>query len=71
MADRVIEFPYLVMFRNENGHFVSVGGGSEFKTEKEPLFALCFANVAMSTLQWPWPPAHHRVGAASVDLRGT
>jgi hypothetical protein len=23
------------MFRNENGHFVSVGGGSEFKTEKE------------------------------------
>jgi hypothetical protein len=33
--DRVIEFPYLVMFRNENGHFVSVGGGSEFKTEKE------------------------------------
>ena len=35
MPDRVIEFPYLVMFRNENGHFVSVGGGSEFKTEKE------------------------------------
>jgi hypothetical protein len=34
-SDRVIEFPYLVMFRNENGHFVSVGGGSEFKTEKE------------------------------------
>ena len=33
--DRVIEFPYLVMFRNEHGHFVSVGGGSEFKTEKE------------------------------------
>jgi hypothetical protein len=32
---RVIEFPYLVMFRNENGHFVSVGGDSEFKTEKE------------------------------------
>ncbi len=23
------------MFRNENDHFVSVGGGSEFKTEKE------------------------------------
>jgi hypothetical protein len=23
------------MFRNENGHFVSVGGGSEFKSEKE------------------------------------
>jgi|RhiMetdeSRZDD1v2_1073273.scaffolds.fasta_scaffold183106_1 hypothetical protein len=35
VPDRVIEFPYLVMFRNENGHFVSVGGGSEFKTEKE------------------------------------
>ena len=34
-GDRVIEFPYLVMFRNEHGHFVSVGGGSEFKTEKE------------------------------------
>jgi hypothetical protein len=34
-SHRVIEFPYLVMFRNENGHFVSVGGGSEFKTEKE------------------------------------
>jgi hypothetical protein len=33
--DSVIEFPYLVMFRNENDHFVSVGGGSEFKTEKE------------------------------------
>ena len=32
---RVIEFPYLVMFRNENGHFVSVGGDSEFKAEKE------------------------------------
>ena len=31
----MIEFPYLVMFRNENGHFVSVGGGCEFKTEKE------------------------------------
>jgi hypothetical protein len=31
-GDRVIEFPYLVMFRNENGHFVSVGGGSEFKS---------------------------------------
>jgi hypothetical protein len=29
------EFPYLVMFRNENGHFVSVGGDSEFKTENE------------------------------------
>jgi hypothetical protein len=25
------------MFRNENGHFVSVGGGSEFKTEKEAI----------------------------------
>jgi len=25
--NRMIEFPYLVMFRNENGHFVSVGGG--------------------------------------------
>jgi hypothetical protein len=35
VIDRVIEFPYLVMFRNEHGHFVSVGGGSEFKTEKE------------------------------------
>jgi hypothetical protein len=35
VIDRVIEFPYLVMFRNENGHVVSVGGGSEFKTEKE------------------------------------
>jgi hypothetical protein len=35
LGDKVIEFPYLVMFRNENGHFVSVGGGSEFKTEKE------------------------------------
>ena len=23
-GDRVIEFPYLVMFRNEHGHFVSV-----------------------------------------------
>jgi hypothetical protein len=34
-GERVIEFPYLVMFRNENGHFVSVGGVSEFKTEKE------------------------------------
>ena len=34
-SDRVIEFPYLVMFRDEHGHFVSVGGGSEFKTEKE------------------------------------
>jgi hypothetical protein len=22
-SDRVIEFPYLVMFRNENGHFCS------------------------------------------------
>jgi hypothetical protein len=33
--DRTIEFPYLVMFRNEHGHFVSVGGGSEFKTENE------------------------------------
>jgi hypothetical protein len=35
LGDKGIEFPYLVMFRNENGHFVSVGGGSEFKTEKE------------------------------------
>ena len=35
LGDKVIEFPYLVMFRNENGHFVSVGGGSEFKNEKE------------------------------------
>jgi hypothetical protein len=35
VPDRVIEFPYLVMFCNENDHFVSVGGGSEFKTEKE------------------------------------
>ena len=35
LGDKVIEFPYLVMFRNENAHFVSVGGGSEFKTEKE------------------------------------
>jgi hypothetical protein len=35
LGDKVIEFPYLVMFRNENDHFVSVGGGSEFKTEKE------------------------------------
>ena len=34
-SDKVIEFPYLVMFRNEHGHFVSVGGGFEFKTEKE------------------------------------
>ena len=33
--NRMIEFPCLVMFRNEHGHFVSVGGGSEFKTEKE------------------------------------
>ena len=33
--NKVIEFPYLVMFRNEHGAFVSVGGGSEFKTEKE------------------------------------
>ena len=31
---RIHEFPYLVMFRNENDHFVSVGGDSEFKTEK-------------------------------------
>jgi hypothetical protein len=23
VPDRVIEFPYLVMFRNEHGHFVS------------------------------------------------
>jgi hypothetical protein len=22
----------------------------------------------MSALQWPWTPAHHRVGAASFDL---
>ena len=35
LGDKVIEFPYLVMFSNENDHFVSVGGGSEFKTEKE------------------------------------
>ena len=35
LGDKVIVFPYLVMFRNENGHFVSVGGGSEFKNEKE------------------------------------
>ena len=35
LGDKVIEFPYLVMFRIENGHFVSVGGGSEFKNEKE------------------------------------
>jgi hypothetical protein len=35
LGGKVIEFPYLVMFRNENDHFVSVGGGSEFKTEKE------------------------------------
>ena len=35
LGDKGIEFPYLVMFRNENAHFVSVGGGSEFKTEKE------------------------------------
>jgi hypothetical protein len=35
VPDRVIKFPYLVMFRNEHGHFVSVGGGSEFKTENE------------------------------------
>jgi hypothetical protein len=34
-SQRVIEFPYLVMFRNEHGHFVSVGGDSEFETEKE------------------------------------
>jgi len=31
----MIEFPYLVMFRNEHGHFVSVGGSAEFKTENE------------------------------------
>src|SRR5215470_7568973 len=28
----------------------------------------CAARRAMSALQWAWPSAHHRVGAASVNL---
>jgi hypothetical protein len=54
VPERVIEFPYLVMFRNENGHFVSVGGGSEFKTEKEATAKAkekCDVNVCF----WPIP----------------
>ena len=65
--DRVIEFPYLVMFRNENGHFVSVGGGSEFKTEKEATAKAkekCDVNVCF------WPLADITVAPTNVGFGG-
>jgi hypothetical protein len=32
------------------------------------LCSRCSSRCAMSALQWPWTPAHHCVGGASVDL---
>jgi hypothetical protein len=31
--------------------------------------APCASRRAVPALQWAWPPAHHCIGAASVDLR--